>query len=55
MLENGKLHSLDRSLNIVRVVKSTKLKWASHIVRMEEIMSDFKIFTGKTAETFRKV
>ena len=31
-----KLHSLYRSPNIVRMIKSRGLKWAGHIVRIEE-------------------
>ena len=51
MVHNKQLHSLYRSPNIVRVIKSRKLRWAGHIVRMKEGSSDFKILpnnpTGK--------
>ena len=33
-LHNEELHSLYRSLNIVRVIKSRKLNWADHVARM---------------------
>ena len=36
-----------RSPNIVRVIKSRRLRWAEHIARMEEGRSAFKISTGK--------
>ena len=36
-----------RSPNIVRVTKSRRFKWASHVARMEEGSSAFKILTGK--------
>ena len=36
-----------RSPNIVRVIKSRKLRWAGHVARMEECGSPFKILTGK--------
>ena len=36
-----------RSPNIVRVIKSRRLRWAGHVARMEEDMSAFKILTGK--------
>ena len=36
------------SPNIVRVVKSIRLRWAGHVVRMEEGRSAFKILTGKS-------
>ena len=46
-LHNEKLHSLYRSPNIVRVIKSRRLRWAGHVARMEEGRSAFKILTGK--------
>ena len=36
-----------RSPNIVRVIKSRRLRWAGHVARMEEGRSSFKILTGK--------
>ena len=36
-----------RSPNIVRVIKSRRLKWADHVARMEEGRSAFKSLTGK--------
>ena len=36
-----------RSPNIVRVIKSIRLRWAGHVARMEEGRSAFKILTGK--------
>ena len=35
-----------RSPNIVRVIKSRRLRWAGHIARMEEGRSAFKMLTG---------
>ena len=46
-LHNEELHSLYRSPNIVRVIKSRRLTWAGHVARMEEGRSAFKILTGK--------
>ena len=46
-LHNEKHHSLYRSSNIVRVIKSRKLRWTGHVARMEEGRSAFKILTGK--------
>ena len=37
-----KFHSLYRSPNIVRVIKSITLRWAGHVARMEEGRSAFK-------------
>ena len=36
-----------RSTNIVRVIKSRRLRWTVHVARMEEGRSAFKILTGK--------
>ena len=36
-----------RSPNIVRVIKSRRLRWAGHVARMEVGRSAFKILTGK--------
>ena len=44
---NEKLHSLYRSPNLVRVIKSRRLKWVGHVARMEEGRSAFKILKGK--------
>jgi hypothetical protein len=46
-LYNGKLHSLYRSPNTVRVIKSRRLGRAGHVARMEVSRSAFKILTGK--------
>ena len=53
--ENGewrRLHSeehqsLYHSPNIVRVIKTRRLRWEGHVARMEEGRSAFKILTGK--------
>jgi hypothetical protein len=44
---NQDLHNLYRSPNIVRVNKSTRLRWAGQVVRMRKDRSAFKILTGK--------
>ena len=43
-LHNQEFHRLYRSPNIVRVIKSRRLRYAGHVTRMEE--SDFKNFRG---------
>ena len=50
-LHNEKLHSLYRSFNIIRVIKSRILRWAGYVARMEEGRSAFKILTGKLTGT----
>ena len=39
-----------RSPNIVRVIKSRRIRWAGYVARMEESRSAFKILTGKPTE-----
>ena len=41
------LHSLNRSPNIVRVIKSRRLRWAGHVTRKEDVRTAFKFLTGK--------
>jgi Cytochrome C oxidase subunit II, transmembrane domain. len=45
-LHNKELHRLYRQPNIVRMIKSRRLRWAGHVARLEG-RSDFKILTGK--------
>ena len=54
MLHNGELHSYEPSPNIVRVIKSKRLRWECHVARMEKgSRSAFNILTGKpTAKRF---
>jgi hypothetical protein len=41
-LRNNELHSLYSSPNIVRVIKSRRMRWAGHVARM----GDGRGFTG---------
>ena len=41
------LHGLHRSPNISRVIKSRRLRWADHVIRMEECTGAFKILISK--------
>jgi hypothetical protein len=42
-LHNMKIHS---SPNIIRIVKSRRMRWAGHVVRMGEIRHMYKIVVG---------
>ena len=42
-----KLHSLYLSSNVIRVIKSRKLRCTAHVVRMEEGRRAFQILLGK--------
>ena len=39
-----------RSTNVVRVIKSRRLRWGGHVARMEKGRRAFKILTGKPTE-----
>ena len=47
-LHDEGLHSLYRSPNVVRVMKSRRLRWAGHVARIVEGSSSFKMLTGTT-------
>ena len=48
------LHSLYRSPNIVRVIKSRRLRWAGHVDRMEEGRRAFKMLTDRPTPTGKR-
>ena len=43
-----------RSPNIVRLIKSRRLRWAGHLVRLEEGRSAFIILTGRPKPTGKR-
>jgi hypothetical protein len=40
-LHNDELHDLYSSPNIVRVIKSRRMRWAGHVARMGEVLTRF--------------
>jgi hypothetical protein len=46
-LHNEKLHILYSSPNIVRQIKSRRLRWAGHVARMGEERNVYKVFMEK--------
>jgi hypothetical protein len=46
-LHNEELHSLYSSTNIVRVIKSRRLRWAEHVARMEEGRGVYRVLVGR--------
>jgi hypothetical protein len=46
-LHNDELHSLYSSLNIVRVIKSRRMRWARHVARMEEGRGVYRVLVGR--------
>jgi hypothetical protein len=48
-LHNKGLHNTDASQNIIRVIKSTRKRWAAHVARMGEMRNAYSILVGKAA------
>ena len=46
-LHNEELNDLYSSPNIVRVIKSRRMRWAGHVARMEEERGVHNILVGK--------
>jgi hypothetical protein len=46
-MENGELNDLYPLPNIVRVVKSRKMRWAGHMARMGEERGVHRLLVGK--------
>jgi hypothetical protein len=44
---NDELHSLYSSLNIVRVIKSRRLRWAGHVARMRDGRGIYRVLVGR--------
>jgi hypothetical protein len=45
-LHNDELHNLYSSPNIVRVIKSRRLRWVGHMARMEEGRGIYRVLVG---------
>jgi hypothetical protein len=46
-LHNDELHNLHSSPNIVRVIKSRKMRWAGHMARMGEGTGVYRVLVGR--------
>jgi hypothetical protein len=46
-IHNDEFHSLYSSLNIVRVIKSRRMRWAGHVACMEEGRSIYSVLVGR--------
>jgi len=46
-LRNEKLNNLYSSPNIVRVIKSRRIRWAGHVARMGEGRGVYRVLVGK--------
>jgi hypothetical protein len=46
-LHNDELHSLYPSPNMVRVIKSWRMRWAGHVARMGEGRGVYRVLVGR--------
>ena len=46
-LHNEKVNDLYSSPNIVRVIKSRRMRWVGHVVRMGEESGVYRVLVGK--------
>jgi hypothetical protein len=46
-LHNDELHSLYSSPNIVKVIKSRRMRWAGHVARMEKRRSVYRVLVRR--------
>ena len=46
-LHNAKLHALYSLPNIIRSIKSRRLRWAGHVARMEQSRNAYIVLVGK--------
>jgi hypothetical protein len=55
-LHSGELHNLYSSPDIVRQIKSRRMRWAGHVARMGEGRNVFRVLVGKAGrkKTTRK-
>jgi hypothetical protein len=44
---HNEFHSLHSSQNIVRVIKSRRMRWAGHVARMEEGKGVYRVLVGR--------
>jgi hypothetical protein len=47
-LHNDELHDLYSSPDIVRVIKSRRMRWAGHVARVEEGRGVYRVLVGRT-------
>jgi len=46
-LHNDEFHNLFNSSNIIRTMKSRKMRWVQHVAHMEEMRNAYKILVRK--------
>jgi hypothetical protein len=46
-LHNWELHNISSSLDIIRQIKSRRMRWAVHVARMGEGRNVYRVLVGK--------
>jgi hypothetical protein len=46
-LHNEELHDLYSSSNIIRIIKSRRMRWSGHVARMGEKRNAYRVLVGK--------
>jgi hypothetical protein len=46
-LHNEEIHNLYSSPNVIRMIKSKRMRWAGHVTRMGETRNAYRILVGK--------
>jgi hypothetical protein len=46
-LHKEELHNLNASPNIIKVIKSRRMRWVGHVVRMRDMLNAYKTLFGK--------
>jgi hypothetical protein len=49
-LHSGELHNIYSSPDIIRQIKSRRIRWAGHVARMGEGRNVYRVLVGKTKE-----
>ena len=49
-LHNAELHALYSSPNIIRSLKSRRMRWAGQVARTEQSRNAYRVLVGKTEE-----
>jgi hypothetical protein len=47
-LRNEELHNLYSSPNIIRMIKSRRMRWTGHVARMRKNRNAYRILVGKS-------
>jgi hypothetical protein len=46
-MHSGELQNLYSSQNIIRMIKSRRMRWARHVARVGEMRNEYKLSVGK--------